>query len=191
MLTVAGLLATSACGGGEEGMHRAEGEEPDWILHAAGIVTGDSAQPRATSLAIRAGRVLALGSREEMARLAGPRTQVEDLGAATVIPGLVDAHGHVLSLGFSLRRVDLRGAASYDELIERVRKQAARQPAGSWVVGRGWDQTLWPGGEFPQHAALSAAVPGHPVLLERVDGHAVLVNAQLGRTEFRKGSISM
>ncbi len=150
---------------------------PDWILVGGTVLTGDPGKPRAQALAVRAGRIEAVGTRDEVQRLATARTRVDDLAGAVVIPGLADAHGHVLGLGFALRRVDLRGVPSYEELVRRTAAQAGQQPAGGWVLGRGWDQTLWPGGDFPHHRALSQAVPDHPVLLNRIDGHAAIANA--------------
>ena len=130
------------------------------------------------SLAVRGGRIVYLGPDAGAERLRGPRTRVIDLAGRTVTPGLIDAHSHLLGLGQALAEVDLTGATSYEEVIRRVREAAARVPAGTWVRGRGWDQNLWPGQQFPTHEALSAAVPGHPVWLTRVDGHAAVVNAR-------------
>ena len=101
-----------------------------------------------------------------------------DLAGRAVTPGLIDAHSHLVGLGEALEQVDLVGAATYDEVVRRVREAARALPAGAWVRGRGWDQNRWPDKRFPTHEALSAAVPDHPVWLTRVDGHAALVNAR-------------
>ena len=101
-----------------------------------------------------------------------------DLAGRAVTPGLIDAHSHLAGLGEALEQVDLGGAATYEEVVRRVREAARGLPAGSWVRGRGWDQNRWPEKRFPTHEALSAAVPDHPVWLTRVDGHAALVNAR-------------
>ena len=135
-------------------------------------------EPTATALAVRGGRIVAVGSDADVRRLAGRGTRIRDLEGATVVPGLVDAHLHIQSLGRSLREVNLVGTRSYDEVIERVRARAAETPPGEWVSGRGWDQNDWPEQRFPDHAALSAAIPDRPVYLRRVDGHAALVNAR-------------
>jgi predicted amidohydrolase YtcJ len=95
---------------------------------------------------------------------------------AFVMPGLQDAHGHLLGLGTALAEVDLVGTASFDEVIARAQAKAATQPAGTWILGRGWDQNDWPDTAMPNHRALSAAIPDHPVWLVRVDGHAGLAN---------------
>ncbi|MCB9878270.1 MAG: amidohydrolase [Planctomycetes bacterium] len=102
-----------------------------------------------------------------------------DLGPeAFVVPGLQDAHGHLLGLGGALVEVDLVGTRSYADVIDKAKAAAAKLPKGSWVVGRGWDQNDWPETTMPAHRALSAAVPDHPVWLVRVDGHAGLANSQ-------------
>ncbi len=130
------------------------------------------------SLAVKDGRIVFLGSASDGRRWIGPNTEVVDLRGRTVTPGLIDAHSHLAGFGRALSELDLRGLASFDEVVARARAAAAELPKGTWVRGRGWDQNLWPGKTFPEHGALSAAVPDHPVWLERVDGHAALLNAQ-------------
>lgn len=129
------------------------------------------------ALAVRAGRIIDLGSREAIQRYVGDGTVVHDLSGWVAVPGLVDAHAHVQSLGRWLRQVDLVGTASYEEVIAAVQRAAQSTPPGEWVQGRGWDQNDWPIQAFPDEAALSRAVPAHPVYLRRIDGHAALVNA--------------
>ncbi|MFT7621253.1 MAG: putative amidohydrolase YtcJ [Myxococcota bacterium] len=102
-----------------------------------------------------------------------------DLAGGFVVPGLVDGHGHLKSLGRALARIDLRGSASWAEVVERTRKGA--DPGAGWVFGRGWDQNRWPSAAFPTHAQLSTAFPGRPVVLKRVDGHVLVVNATVLR----------
>jgi hypothetical protein len=95
-----------------------------------------------------------------------------------VIPGMVDAHAHLLGLGQALRTVNLVGTRSYDEVIARVVERAKTARPGEWIRGRGWDQNDWADTRFPTHQALSRAIPNNPVYLTRVDGHAALVNAK-------------
>jgi predicted amidohydrolase YtcJ len=130
------------------------------------------------SLAVRGGRIVYLGTDAGAQALRGPATRIVDLHGRAVTPGLIDAHSHLAGLGAALEEVDLRAAPTFDEVVRRVRAAAARLPAGAWVLGRGWDQNLWPDKHFPTHQALSAAVPAHPVWLTRVDGHAALLNAR-------------
>ncbi|MBL8729213.1 MAG: amidohydrolase [Planctomycetes bacterium] len=104
------------------------------------------------------------------------RAPVIDLDSAFVVPGLQDAHGHLLGLGTALAEVDLVGTTSFAEVVARAAAKAAALPPGEWVLGRGWDQNDWPDTAMPHHRALSAAIPDHPVWLVRVDGHAGLAN---------------
>ena len=150
----------------------------DLILTAAHIYTVDPVRPFVAAVAVRDGRVLFAGSAREAMALRGPHTQLLDLGRATVIPGIADAHLHLLNLGLSLQQVDLTGATSYDEVVARVAARARTARPGEWIRGHGWDQNLWAVRQFPTEAALSRAVPDNPVVLERVDGHALLLNAR-------------
>jgi predicted amidohydrolase YtcJ len=124
------------------------------------------------------GRIVAVGSEGSVRAAARAPFETLDLAGGTAVPGLIDAHGHLEGLGQALEQVDLRGLATYGDLVAVVAARAATLPPGTWIQGRGWDQNLWPEREFPTHALLSEAVPAHPVVLSRVDGHAVLVNAR-------------
>ncbi|HET9485609.1 MAG TPA: amidohydrolase, partial [Xanthomonadales bacterium] len=106
---------------------------------------------------------------------AGARTL--DFGAATVVPGLIDAHGHLLGLGLGLAQANLVGTTSKADVIARLRSQEKMLEAGEWLLGRGWDQNDWPEKVFPTAADLDAAFPDRPVWIERVDGHAGWANS--------------
>jgi predicted amidohydrolase YtcJ len=149
-------------------------EDPvNLVLHHGIVMTLDPRAPAATAVAVRGGRIAAVGTDDDILALAGPDTRRIDLKQAFVIPGLVDAHGHVASLGERLSSVDVRGVTSIEAITQAVRERAARGlPEGAWITGGGWDQNLWPGEQFPTHAPLDAASPDRPVLLRRVDGHA-------------------
>ncbi len=152
-------------------------QSADLIITNARIYTVDENRPIVDAMAIRDGRIVATGPQRGVMTLRGPSTQVLDLHGRTVIPGMIDSHVHLLNLGNSLRNVDLVGTTSYDEVVARVAARAKDTPAGTWIVGRGWDQNDWGDTRFPTHDALSRAVPNHPVVLTRIDGHATLVNA--------------
>lgn len=131
------------------------------------------------AVAVTGATIAALGSREEVLASAGRKTRVLDLRDGLVIPGLVDAHGHLVNLGAFMEQVDLRGARSPQEVVDRLK--AAEHP-GEWIQGRGWDQNLWASNAMPTHRVLSEAFPDRAVWLTRVDGHAGWCNAHLMRT---------
>lgn len=149
----------------------------DMLLVNARVYTVDQGRPRAQAIAIRGDRIVAVGSDAEVLALRGPSTQVIDAGGRAAIPGLHDAHGHVLGLGQSLQQIDMRDTTSVDAIVEMVRARAATLPKGRWIVGRGWDQNDWADTSWPTAAQLDAATPDHPVYLSRVDGHAAWVNS--------------
>jgi predicted amidohydrolase YtcJ len=95
----------------------------------------------------------------------------------TLLPGLIDAHGHVTELGFAALQLDLTGTSSLADLQQRLRAYAAAHPEARWIIGRGWNQELWPIKSFPTAADLDTVVPDRPVVLERVDGHALVANS--------------
>jgi predicted amidohydrolase YtcJ len=149
----------------------------DLIVVNGNVHTVDDARPRASAFAVRAGKIVFVGSDREARFLAGSATRVIDAGGRTVIPGMVDAHAHLLGLGTSLLNVKLAGSKTYDEVIAKVVERAKTAKPGEWILGRGWDQNLWPDKKFPTHEALTRAVPNNPVVLTRIDGHALLANA--------------
>jgi hypothetical protein len=146
------------------------------VLTGGTIHTLDPGLPVAEAIAIRGDRVLAVGKRAEIERLAGPATERIDLAGTAAFPGFVDAHAHVGGLGRKLATLDVTGTSSYDEVCARVSRAASDRPPGSWITGRGWDQNDWPDPRFPEEGPLSRAAPDHPVVLTRVDGHAILAN---------------
>jgi predicted amidohydrolase YtcJ len=153
-----------------------QGSPPDLIVHNARVYTANPAVPRAEAVAIRDGRFVYVGTSEGALAAKGAGTRVVDAGGETVLPGLHDAHAHFTGLGASLQMLDLRDAASYDEVLARVREGAGRARPGEWIVGRSWDQNRWPVKEWPTREPLDEAAPHNPVYLTRVDGHAALAN---------------
>lgn len=147
------------------------------LLVGAEIRTLAPDRPAAEALAWDAeGRLLAVGSTDALVQRwsDAPRT---DARGRVVVPGLIDAHAHVMGLGFALLNADLAGADSVEEVLARLRRHARNLPDGAWLRGRGWDQTRWESGEFPTAADLDDAFPDRPVLLDRVDGHAAWANS--------------
>jgi predicted amidohydrolase YtcJ len=150
----------------------------DLVITAPAVITLDAAQPRATALAVRDGRIVAVGSAADVKAHVGKDTRRIDLKEGAVVPGLGDAHLHVESMGDALENIDLVGAATLEEAVARVRAGAQSLPAGDWVRGRGWDQNDWPTKAFPTAAALDAATGDRPAFLRRIDGHAGWANTR-------------
>ncbi len=151
------------------------------ILKVGRIWTGDPANPRAEALAIRDGVLVAVGSVAEAERFRGPHTRIIDHPTGFAMPGLIDAHGHMESLGASHEEVDLRGVSSLDEVARRVKAKMEAVPGDGWVLGNSFDQSRYPGGAFPDASTLDAVAPKRPVLLRRLDGHAVWINSEAMR----------
>ena len=171
------LLALVLAPIGTVSAQRSAAPSADLVVTNARIYTVDDARPVVAAMAIRNGSIVFTGSAREALALRGANTRVVDMGGRTIIPGMVDAHAHLLGLGQSLRNVDLVGTKSLDEVIARVVERAKGQPAGAWILGRGWDQNDWSDTRFPTHDTLSRALPSNPVWLTRVDGHAGFGNA--------------
>jgi predicted amidohydrolase YtcJ len=123
------------------------------------------------------GRILAVGTAKQTAAKA-PKAKHIDLQGKTVLPGLIDAHGHVLGLGQMMIQLNLTGTASLADALKATSAYAAANPQLAWLRGRGWNQEIWKLGRFPTAAELDGAVADRPVLLERVDGHAAWANTR-------------
>ena len=154
---------------------------PDVVI-LGDLYTMDPTQPLVGGVAVRDGRFIYVGDGRDALALRDSNTRVIDIRHATAYPGFIDAHLHIASIGSALRSVDLTGASSFSEVIDRVAARASTLRAGVVVQGRGWHQSKWlnpPAGHvegFPTHHALSEVVPNHPVVLEHANGHSALVN---------------
>ncbi|MDE3196559.1 MAG: amidohydrolase [Acidobacteriota bacterium] len=146
----------------------------DLAITNAHIYTENPRVPQASAIAVRNGAIVAIGS--DVSNRIGSSTQVIDAHSATVIPGLIDSHGHVRALGASLENLDLRGMTSEQAIAGKVRAAAKNAKPGEWILGSAWDQNLWATPQFPTADSLTQAAPDNPVALTRVDGHAVWVN---------------
>ncbi|MEQ7873357.1 amidohydrolase [Sphingomonas sp. ASV193] len=166
-ILLAALLAASATPAHADTLYaHANGlrATPDGHLeHFSGLLVGDD------------GKVLRVLHGEQLKLR--PGTRVVDLGGKAMLPGLIDAHGHVTDLGFFLTRLDLTGTRSLAEVKARLATYAKAHPAAPWIIGFGWNQEQWADKSFPTAADLDSVVAGRPVVLQRVDGHAIVVNS--------------
>lgn len=150
------------------------------VLYLNGnIYTMDSQQARAQAMAIdsTSGRIIALGTNDEVRRAGGQHTQLVDLKGRTVLPGFIDAHIHVLETAHRSSQINATSCKSEDEVAELVRERAAQMEPGRWILGGSWYQNDWPGSGFPSKASLDAAAPDHPVALWSKDAHVLWVNS--------------
>jgi predicted amidohydrolase YtcJ len=131
---------------------------------------------RAQAMAVRAERILAVGTDAEILKLKGPATTVVDLQGHFVMPGFNDAHMHLTEAGFKRLTVDLTGVWSVEEFRERIRRRVESAEPTQWIVGSGWDETLWHEKELPTRWDVDEVTTEHPVFLERIDGHVAVAN---------------
>lgn len=150
-------------------------QKVDLIVHHAQIYTVNDNFSTAEAMAVQDGKIVAIGTNDEILKEYKSDSLVDAKGAA-LYPGFIDAHAHFLGYGQSLNAVDLMFVPSWEEAINRVKDFAAKHPGKGWIKGRGWDQNRFPGKQFPTNAALNELFPDRPVILERVDGHASIAN---------------
>lgn len=134
-------------------------------------------RPDADAVVVTGGRITFVGSSPDALKFQGPITRVVDLAGATVIPGLVDSHTHVIELGTNLERVNLIDVRNEEEAVALVAERAKSVPKGEWILGAGWDEGAW-ANHYPDKVLLSAAVPDHPVFLASLHGFAGWANQQ-------------
>jgi predicted amidohydrolase YtcJ len=160
----------------------AEKPRADVIFTHGNVYTGTedgsslAAGKRAEAIALRGDRILAVGARDEVMKTKGPETRIVDLGGHFVMPGFNDAHLHLASAGFEKLTVNLVGAKTLDEFRDRLRAKVEKVAPGEWIVGRGWDETLWPVKVLPTRWDLDEVAHSNPVYLDRVDGHIGVAN---------------
>ena len=152
------------------------GTEPPDTIFLNGDLYTQATPARAQAMAIRAGRILAVGTNDEIRKMRGAHTHVIDLGGHFVVPGFNDAHVHLEHAGLELLSVDLRGIRSLREMQQRIAASAKTATAGEWLVGGGWDQTLWTDGKLPSRQDIDAVSGQHPAVFIRVDGHISVAN---------------
>ena len=151
-----------------------ESRQPDLLLFNANVVTMNPRQPALEAIAIEQDRIAWVGSNEEAQRMFGKVRSI-DLHGATVLPGIIDAHTHLIELGKSLLRLNLKDVASEREAVERVKKRVVSAAPNEWILGWGWDEGKW-AAAYPDNRALSEASPNNPVLLTGLHSYAAWAN---------------
>jgi len=162
----------------------APGPKADIIYSHANVYTGVPAAAQFSSvvreeaIAVRGDRIQAVGKNTDIEKLKGPQTQVVDLGGRFVMPGFNDAHLHLADAGLYKLNVNLTGVKTLDEFRERVQAKVQTAKAGEWILGGGWDETIFPMKALPSRWDLDEVSDGHPVYLDRVDGHLAVANTR-------------
>src|SRR5713226_6318140 len=179
------LLAVASCVSAQSAAHSAQKPKADLIFIHGNIFTGVvdagaslGSGKRAEALAVLGDRILAVGARDEIMKLKGPETKIVDLDGHFVMPGFNDAHMHLASAGLEKMNVNLVGAKTLDEFRDRLHAKVEAAGPAEWVVGEGWDETLWPVKVLPTRWDLDEVSGNHPVYLERVDGHIGVANTR-------------
>lgn len=156
----------------------------DLIIKGGTIYTADERQPTAEAVAVNADTIRFVGSLDDALSFQGEKTEVLDLQGATMTPGFIESHGHIMGVGYNEMNLDLMSVKSYEELVEKVKEAAAKAGPGEWILGRGWHQDKWDKKPekmvkgFQTHELLSAATPDNPVYLSHASGHAGFANAK-------------
>jgi hypothetical protein len=156
----------------------AKPQPADTVLHHGTILTVDARDRVVQALAIRKGRVIALGTDRKVAAYIGPRTRVIDLAGRTATPGMIDAHAHALEAGIDhVANLRLQDTTSIAQFLAQVRARAAQLPAGAWMIGAGWNEAKIAEHAPPSLAQLDEAAGDHPVALANTTGHYTLFNS--------------
>ncbi len=168
-------LALAAAGG-------TRAQPADLVLDHGTVITMDSTRPNGQAVAIRDGRIAAVGSDADIQRYVGPNTKVIDLQGHLAIPGFIESHGHFTGLGMALTELNLMGVPSWQDIAQMVGDAAKTAKPGAWILGHGWHQEKWnrsPGRVvkgFETNDLINRAAPNNPVILEHASGHALIAN---------------
>jgi predicted amidohydrolase YtcJ len=152
-------------------------EPADLILLSGKIWTADPARPSVEALAVRGGRIAAVGSNAEIQKLRGEKTRVLDAAGRRVVPGFIDSHTHMTMGGFNLLAIDLRHTTDEADFTRRLGEFARTRPAGQWITDGAWDHQQWVMPRLPTRALLDPVTQDRPVCLSRLDGHMMVCNS--------------
>ena len=152
-------------------------EAADVVFKNGNIYTVNERQPRAEAVAVKAGKIIFVGSNNDVRAYEGTSTRVVDLKGNTVVPGLTDSHYHLSGVGAREMNLNLEGITSLEAFLAKVKERVDRAKPGEWVTGRGWIETFWKPQVFPTRWDLDKISANNPVSLTRADGHAVVANS--------------
>lgn len=149
----------------------------DLVFINGNIYTANDKQPHAEAIAVKADRIVFVGSNAAVKKYQGANTRVVDLHGETVLPGMTDAHYHFLGVGQREMNLNLEGITNLEDFLAKVKERIDKAKSGEWVVGRGWIETFWKPPVFPTRWDLDKISPNNPVFLTRADGHGAVANS--------------
>jgi len=152
-------------------------EPADTIFINGNVYTVNDRQPHAEAVAVKAGKIIFVGSNKDAKSYQGKNTRVVDLRGNTVVPGLTDSHYHLAGVGAREMNLNLEGTTTLEQFLLRVKERVDKTKPGGWVTGRGWIETFWTPPVFPTRWDLDKISPNNPVYLTRADGHAGVANS--------------
>ena len=152
-------------------------ETADIVFENGNIYTASDRQPHAEAIAVKDSRIIFVGSNADAKKFEGKATRVVDLKGHTVLPGMTDAHYHLIGVGFREMTLNLEGTASLEDFLTKVKARVDQAKPGEWVTGRGWIETFWKPPVFPTRQDLDRVSPANPVFLRRADGHGAVANS--------------
>ena len=152
-------------------------EPADLVFINGNIYTVNDKQPRAEAVAVKSDRIVFVGSNVAAKKYQGAKTRVVDLHGATVVPGLTDAHNHLIGVGQREMTLNLEGITNLQDFLAKVKTRVDAAKPGEWITGRGWIETFWQPPVFPTRSDLDKIAPNNPVFLTRADGHGAVANS--------------
>ena len=149
----------------------------DIVFKNGNVYTANDKAPRAEAIAVKADRIVFVGSNADAQKLVGQATRVVDLKGSTVLPGFTDSHQHLSGVGLREMTLNLEGTTSLEDFLAKVKARVDQAKPGEWVTGRGWIETHWKPPVFPTRSDLDKVAPNNPVILGRADGHGAVANS--------------
>jgi predicted amidohydrolase YtcJ len=149
----------------------------DIVFKNGNVYTANDKDPHAEAIAVKADRIVFVGTNAAAQRYVGPNTRVVDLHGNTVLPGFADSHQHLSGVGLREMTLNLEGTMSLEDLLAKVKERVDQAKPGEWVTGRGWIETHWQPPVFPTRWDLDKVAPNNPVILGRADGHGAVANS--------------
>ena len=149
----------------------------DIVFINGNVYTGNDEKPKAQAIAVKADKIIFVGSNADAQRYVGTATRTVDLKGATVLPGFTDSHQHLSGVGLREMTLNLEGTTSLEDFLAKVKERVDQANPGEWVTGRGWIETHWKPPAFPTRWDLDKVAPNNPVILGRADGHGAVANS--------------